>query len=47
LVVLVGPIVVFTSPLAIAVSAVSPGDPGSDPRPRTGKVRDGVWDQIA
>jgi len=47
LVVLVEPVVVSTSLLAIAYSAVSPGDLGIDPRPRTGKVRDGVWDRLA
>ena len=37
--------VAFTALLGIAVPEVLPGDRGTDPRPRVGKVADGVWDQ--
>jgi hypothetical protein len=47
LVVLVEPGVVFTRLLAIAVSAVLPGDLGSDPRAWMARTRDDIWDHLA
>jgi hypothetical protein len=37
----------FTVFFGIAIPEVLPGDRGTDPRPRAGKMADGVWDLSA
>jgi len=37
----------FAVLFGIVVPKVLPGDQGTDPKPRAGKICDGVWDLIA